>query len=307
MKRILLYFLVITSFGFPACSTQSNPLNTTKGGVPGECPEKPELVLSGKNVQQVALNSQMSKESGIVSQTKSIGYTFDARKGQKLTYKTDENVCVWVYTPENELLNNAVLPKRGKYTIQISAPKGSTTFELAMGLDVGDSFSNNSPSSSNSPSPLSSSPSSPINQEEAVNLIKNWQQAKRKIFANPFDRNLGAEILAGEAYGKNIGNYDSSMNWLRNNNAYYTYGLQQVDNIKDFKLFVNQATIEVVTTEERTLCANGRPNNENTVSDTSRVRYNLQFEEGKWKISDYDTLEQIRKTRNPRPSCYVSF
>lgn len=303
MKRILLYFLVITSFGFPACSTESNPLNTTKGGVPGECPEKPELVLSGKNVQQVALNSQMSKESGIVSQTKSIGYAFDAQKGQKLTYKTDENVCVWVYTPENELLNNAVLPKGGKYTIQISAPKGSTTFELAMGLDVGDSSPNNSPSSSNSPSPLISSPSSPINQEDAANLIKRWQQAKRKIFANPFDRNLGAEILAGEAYGKNIGNYESSMNWLRNNNAYYTYGLQQVDNIKNFIANGNQATIEVVTTEERTLCANGRPNSENTVSDTSRVRYNLQFEEGKWKISAYDTLEQIRKTRNPRPSC----
>lgn len=300
MKRILLYFLILTTFGLQACPKPSNSSeSTTNRSVSGECPEKPGIVLS-KNVQQVALNSQMSKESGIVSQTKSIGYAFDAQKGQKLTYKTNENVCVWVYTPDSELLNNAVLPKAGKYTIQISAPKGSTTFELAMGLDVADSSSNNTASSSNS---SNFSNSSPITQEEAVNLVKKWQQAKGKIFARPFDRSLGSEILTGEAYGKNIGNYDSSMNWLQNNNAYYTYGLQQVDSVKNFIANSNQATIEVITTEERTLCTNGRPNSENTAYDTSRVRYNLQFYEGKWKISSYDSLEQIRKTDNSHPSC----
>jgi hypothetical protein len=314
MKKILLCFLILTSFGFQACTNPSNSGESKNNSVSGECPEKAEVRLSSKNVQQVSLNSQMTKESGIVSKTKSIGYAFDAQKGQKLTYNTNESVCVWVYTPDNELLNNAVLPKAGKYTIQISAPKGSTTFELAMGLDVTDSSSNsnnNNTVSSNSNSPNSnssnlnsnSSPSSSITQDEAVNVVKNWQQAKRKLFASPYDRSLGAEILTGEAYGKNISNSDSSMNWLQNNNAYYTYGSQGIDSVKNFIGSGNQATIEVVTNEERTLCKNGRQDRDNTVSDTSRVRYNLQFDQGRWKISAYDTLEQIRKTENPRPSC----
>lgn len=195
MKTILLYFLILTTFGFQACSNQSNSSEAKNTTPSGECPEKPEK-LSPKNVQQVELKSQISKESGIVSQTKSIGYAFDAQKGQKLTYKTNESVCVWVYTPDNELLNNAVLPKAGKYTIQVSAPKGSTTFELAMGLDASDSSNNTASSSTSSNSNLNSSnsnisnsnsnssPSSSITQDEAVNVVKNWQQAKRRLFAS---------------------------------------------------------------------------------------------------------------------------
>ncbi|RUS94650.1 hypothetical protein DSM106972_092870 [Dulcicalothrix desertica PCC 7102] len=306
MKKILLSFLIFTTFGLQACPNPPEHPKPKDTILSGECPEKPEK-LSAKNVQQVELKSQITKESGIVSQTKSIGYAFDAQKGQKLTYKTNESVCVWVYTPDNELLNNAVLPKAGKYTIQISAPKGSTTVELAMGLDVSDSSNNTDNSSDSNSSNLNpnsnSSPSSPITQDEAVNVVKNWQQTKRRLFASPFDRNLGSEILTGKAYGINVSNSDSSMNWLQKYNAYYTYGLQQVDSIKNFIASGNQATIEVVTTEERTLCKNSRIDREKTVSDTSRVLYNLQFEQGKWKISAYDTLEQIQKFPNPRPSC----
>ena len=299
MKRILICFLFLTTFGFQACSDDDS-------ASANECPEKPANSLTKKNIQEVTLNSQISKESGIARKNKSIGYTFDAKKGQKLTYNTDEDVCVWVYAPDNELLNSAVLPINGKYTIQVSSPKGSKTFELAMGLDVAESssnISNNNTNSSNSNSSDSNSSSS-ITEQEAVNLIKRWQQAKVKIFAYPFDRNLGAEILTGEIYGRNISNYDSSMKWLKDNNSYYNYGRQEINSVKNFNSSGNQATIDVVTTEERTFCKNGRPViGQNTVLDVSRVRYNFQFDQGKWKISGYDTLEQIQKTRNSNPSC----
>jgi hypothetical protein len=64
----------------------------------------------------------------------STGFTFDAQSGQKLSYATAENVCVWVFTPDNKLLNTQTIPQSGKYTIQVSAPKGSTTFNLTLSL-----------------------------------------------------------------------------------------------------------------------------------------------------------------------------
>lgn len=296
MKKILACFLIFTTFSFQACTNQ---LGTNASG---ECPETPETTLTKKNVQEVKLTSEMTKNSGMASKNKAVGFAFEGKQGQKLTYKTNENICVWVYTPDNDLLNGVVLPKNGKYTIQIATSQGSTSFELAMGLDVADS-SVNTATNSSSINSSNSSPSSSLSQEEAVNLIKSWQRAKRQIFARPFNRNLGAEILTGEAYSKNISNYDSSMNWLQNNNAYYTYGLQEVDKIVNFISSGNQATIEVVTSEERTFCVNGRPKRENTVFDKSRVSYNLQFDQGKWKISSYNAVDQIQRTDNRRPLC----
>ena len=48
-----------------------------------------------------------------------------------------------------------------------------------------------SSSSSSSNSSASSSSSSSITQEEAGNLISNWLQSKRQIFASPFNRQFG--------------------------------------------------------------------------------------------------------------------
>ena len=63
-----------------------------------------------------------------------MGYTFQGQAGERLNYQTNQNICVWVYTPERQLLSDPILPTTGRYTIQVSALKGSTTFELKMSL-----------------------------------------------------------------------------------------------------------------------------------------------------------------------------
>jgi hypothetical protein len=148
MNKFLLSLTLLAIYG---CSTSGQISANSMQQKSNDCPDKPEVRLDVKNVKLIVLNNQTTTESGIASKSKSTGYTFDAQQGQKLSYKTNADVCLWVYTPDNELLNSGILPKAGKYTIQISAPKGSTTFELAMNLDGSESSTtviNNTPQSS---------------------------------------------------------------------------------------------------------------------------------------------------------------
>jgi serine/threonine-protein kinase len=153
--------------------------------------------------------------------------------------------------------------------------------------------------SAKSPVPSQSqfSPSAPsISQQEAVDVIQQWQEAKAVIFAPPFDRQRGAELLTGKAYSDNLG-ATGSLDWLLNNNAYYTYSVQKIEQVEQFVTSGNQATIDIVITEERTLYKDGKVVRDgNTSLDTRLVRYTLQSENGRWKIADYKTVTVLRKS-----------
>ncbi|BAY13760.1 caspase family protein [Calothrix sp. NIES-2098] len=99
-----------------------------------QCPKTPVTKLFPENVKQIALSEQTLVETGIVSQSKSLGYTFEVKAGKSLIRITNPNVCIWIYTPENELLNKTMLPVTGRYTIQVSALKEITKFQLEISL-----------------------------------------------------------------------------------------------------------------------------------------------------------------------------
>lgn len=133
-----------------------------------------------------------------------------------------------------------------------------------------------------------------ITQQEAVALINQWQEAKKVLFAPPFNRQLGAQLTTGEAYRKNIGP-TSSLQWLADNNSYYRYGVQNINSVETFLSNGDQATIEIVATEDRKFYKNGTLiNGENSAFDTRLVRYSLERENGQLKISDYSTVRVIK-------------
>ncbi len=132
MKTALFCLLLLT---VSACSGSSQGANNVSS-TSNECPEKPQGKLPSNNVKLVSLTSQTLKESGMVSPDKNQGYAFEAKSGQKINYNTKEDICIWVYTPDNQLLNSKVLPQTGKYTIQLASRQGAKTFELEMGLDT---------------------------------------------------------------------------------------------------------------------------------------------------------------------------
>jgi hypothetical protein len=133
MKNLLSFCFLIT-YGCAAGSKVSQIMPQISTG----CPEKPTAVLNTKNVKDISLNKQIVKESAQASVNKSIGYTFAASAGQEFYYKTAEDICIWLYTPDNQILKGVTIPTTGKYTLQVSAPKGSTSFSLEMSLKSGD-------------------------------------------------------------------------------------------------------------------------------------------------------------------------
>ncbi len=148
--------------------------------------------------------------------------------------------------------------------------------------------------SANTTNPNTFSPAaSSITREAAISVLNKWQDAKRELFAPPFNRTLGAELTTGEAYRQNIGT-GSSLDWLENNNSYYRYGVQKIDSVEKFIASNSRATIDIVITEDRRFYQNGKiVTGENTSFDTRLVRYSLQLEDGNLKISDYKTIDVI--------------
>lgn len=146
-------------------------------------------------------------------------------------------------------------------------------------------------SKSFAPNPSGITSTTTISQQEAIDLVTRWLQAKRVMFAPPYDRQTAADLTTGELYERTAG-ADGSIAWLENNNAYYQYGLQQIDSVNNFVANKNDVTIEVVVTEERKLYKkDGDIDPQNSATDTTRVRYTLKPDKGKWKIFDYQSVK----------------
>jgi hypothetical protein len=148
-------------------------------------------------------------------------------------------------------------------------------------------------SSASQPTPLVTAPSAPatsITQQQAVELIDRWLQSKGEIFAPPFNQYRVNELTTGELL-LSLVKPDGVIQWLKDNRAYYRYGVQKVGSIERFVSSRDRATLEVNITEDRTLYLNGAIDPRRTDFSAQQVRYSLEFVDGKWKISDYKTVD----------------
>ncbi|MFL0659959.1 hypothetical protein AB7294_09710 [Cylindrospermopsis raciborskii UAM/DH-MRr] len=134
LKKMIFYSTCLSLLG-----CQGLTLPTPKGtgilhlGSPG-CPDKPRVSLNAKNVEKITFNQGRISKSNQVSVEQHVGYTFAAIAGDKLSYSTDSDVCVWVFTPDTEIVKGKDLLKTGQYTIQVGAPQGVKNFNLEVGL-----------------------------------------------------------------------------------------------------------------------------------------------------------------------------
>lgn len=132
MKRILLYlFSLILSSCDSQLFSKIQAETTMK-----ECPQAPNETLIPENVKTISIDGQQIKESGIVQTGRAVGYSFIGKKNQQLRYLTTAGICMWIYSPDNEVITNTTLPQDGKYTAQITTLQGSKTFDIEIGLDV---------------------------------------------------------------------------------------------------------------------------------------------------------------------------
>lgn len=130
MKTIPLLLLILIS----GCGPTINSSNSAAVSVKTRCPDQAQGSLDGKNVKSISFISGSIQESGQINTSTQKGFSFDAKKGNKFSFKTKDDLCVWVYTPSNTLISGDAIPVDGRYTIQISTLKGSTSFTLDMEL-----------------------------------------------------------------------------------------------------------------------------------------------------------------------------
>ncbi|MEA5528023.1 ARC6/PARC6 family protein [Dolichospermum sp. UHCC 0684] len=305
-KKIIVYSTCLSIIG---CQAIENPLaNVSSNAISSSgCAEKPTVSLSGKDVETVALNESTITKSGQVSASKNIGYTFTATTGQKLSYSTDANICIWVFTPDNEILKGGELSKNGKYIIQVAAPQGAKTFDLKMSLGLLETASStptasptnnpentpeNTPENNNSQSSLENDnlqPENDISQEQALELVQKWYAAKPRIFAPPFDRDLLNELATGKLYQR-VGGEEGAIDWLQKYNRYYTYNKSAITNVMGFSSSGSRPYIKVRIIEE--LYLQGEKGIDKTNSGEYQIDYIYFFakENGTWKIYNNEKI-----------------
>ncbi len=275
-----------------------------------ECSEKQKTgALISKNVKPISLDNTITKESGQVSVGQYRGYTFNAQAGEKLSYRTSDDICLWVYTPDNNLLSSLDLPTTGKYIVQVSALKGATTYNLEMTLgslqaaapttspspDISSSTPSPSPSpdiSSSTPSPSPDTSSSDdsstevadFTEQQANDIVRAWYKAKRKIVAPPFDESLVEKYATGRLYYILIKSENSIEN-LKKRNAYYTFDLSQLEEVISFDNSGARPSLTVKVHEKLKYTRAGivRTNQDYTAN----VIYYFKKDSSGWKIYDY--------------------
>ena len=127
-------------------------------------------------------------------------------------------------------------------------------------------------------------PSSGLAQAEARAVVEQWLTVKSQIFAPPFDTNLADQVVANGPLWRDLTKADGSIQWLKNNNSYYTYDRIRVDQVIRFNPSLAMPSIVVRVTENSIL---NSPTGREPSSSTNDWLYTLKKEGGTWKIWDY--------------------
>jgi hypothetical protein len=124
---------------------------------------------------------------------------------------------------------------------------------------------------------------SSFSAEDGVALVEAWLEAKKNIFAPPYDLDLAANFLTGPAW-TDVSKPDGSVDWLRKNNTYYRYGGNQVTLKRLLKSTANQVVLDLTIQEQLNIYKNGRLRQSKTDRDT--YRFDLRRVGDTWKIYD---------------------
>jgi hypothetical protein len=121
------------------CAAANSPFSSNAGIDHGSakaevCPEKPIGSLESNKVKAITLNSQDQLESGMVRAGESVGFSFESDGNERFNYTTKSNLCVWIFSPDNQIMRETQLSQKGRYIVQVSTPTGTTSFDLAMRL-----------------------------------------------------------------------------------------------------------------------------------------------------------------------------
>ena len=123
-----------------------------------------------------------------------------------------------------------------------------------------------------------------LSQEQARAIVEQWLTVKSQIFAPPFNTDLADQVVAAGPLWTDLTKPDGSIQWLKNNNSYYSYSTIKVNRVIRYMPSPSMPSIVVSVTEVSVLHS---PKGSETSSSTKDWIYTLKEESGRWKIWDY--------------------
>ncbi len=164
------------------------------------------------------------------------------------------------------------------------------------------SFQNSKTTIPTTNSPVQSSTTATISQDEAKKIIERWMQAKQRMFAPPYDQEIGSQLTTGKAYKDKVrgpstdGTPYSSLEWLRQYGFRYQYGVQNIESVTRFESGGDRASIEVQILEDARLYnKDGVIQPKRSGIERKTVRFMLKKDSEVFKISDYDVLGESKR------------
>lgn len=134
--------------------------------------------------------------------------------------------------------------------------------------------------------PISNAPENQngLSEIQARSIVEKWLSVKSQIFAPPYDTKLADSIVAEGPLWTDLTKPDGSLQWLKNNNSYYSYNSIRVNSVISYVPSDEMPTIVVSITENSVLHSSS--GSEPSIS-TNNWNYTLRQESGIWKIWDY--------------------
>ncbi|WP_144017630.1 hypothetical protein [Planktothrix sp. PCC 11201] len=248
MKKTGLFLLLFLLTGCEILSEHWRQLSKTMNIVSSsssnkieQCGEQPSGNIASSNIKLINLTAINTKESGQIRQGSYLAYQFPAKAGQQLNYRTEDNLCIWVYAPDRQLIKTKDLSQTGQYTIVLTALKGATTFDLKMSLGSHGATVKqplqplppfaNSPTPTPTPTPTPSISPQANNATERVKfdpgatgttvtgMVKPAEKRQYKLECAAGQK-MSVDVTEGtvdinilDPNGKNIGTIKNSKNW----------------------------------------------------------------------------------------------
>lgn len=260
-----------------------------------DCPTQPPSELILRDPEDRKLDNTLKEiGKGKMNSQQTVGYRFQGEKGQNLQFELETNeVCLWIINPSNRVFTEKTLTEDGTYLVQLSTTNGKTlNYRLSMGLDINPPSP--SPTSSPSPKPTPSpSPISKFSQDDAVELVKKWYDAKQRIFGSNYQTSDVNQYTTGRLKYETIekcneGVCGGSVGWLKQYGCYYTYDSSEIKRVINFNSSDSQATLTVNVRETLQLNGPSAPGcGKPQETYQKNVQYFFKKEGNKWKISEY--------------------
>lgn len=123
-----------------------------------------------------------------------------------------------------------------------------------------------------------------LSEMQARSIVEKWLSLKSQIFAPPYDTKIADTVVAEGPLWTDLTKPDGSIQWLKNNNSYYSYNSIKVNSVISYVPSDVMPTIVVSITENSVLHSSS--GSEPSIG-TNNWNYTLRQESGNWKIWDY--------------------